>query len=1002
MTPPPEDIMMRILQINLGHCRAAQDLLLQVVREKGADVVIVSEQWKGSGAGWYANADDTAAICLPNKRAAKWHTQVGCGWVWVEMSGVRIYSCYFSPNSTQQDFLGEISNLERDIRAVNGPVVVAGDFNAKAAEWGSRITDDRGRILCEMASGLGLHVANEGNEYTFRRGTGGSVIDVTFTNESLVGRTRGWRVLDDYSHSDHQYILFEIAGGIDRRRAPRPLSKGWCLRNLDVPALLAVIAAESRGFEELEGAEERVAGLERAAKRACDASMPRRPNIILKNRKPVHWWNEELAGMRRKCVATRRKVHRSGRQQAVLEYNEARREFRTAIRRSKEKCWRDMCELVDRDPWGLPYKIVRQKLRGRLTDPFLEDPTNLQVIVDKLFPRHEKLSVGATAERTVDEEQQYEPFTEGELKAATETLGRGKAPGPGGVPNEVVIEVAKALPRVLLGVYNACLKDGVYGGSWKRQRLVLIPKSGSAGAPSSYRPLCMLDGFGMLMKKLLLQRLRPYLESEETGLSDCQYGFRRGRSTIDAIARVVSIVRTAWGQGSVKASKHVIMVALDVRNAFNSARWDLILKALGERLRVPRYLMALLESYLSERILEFETKDARFTRELTSGVPQGSALGPTMWNAMYDELLRIELPEQCEIVAYADDIAVMVTDKTSAGLQQSAAEALRRVERWLRFAGLELAVHKTEAIFFTRKRALGPPRLTLHGFEVPYVDSLRYLGVWLDSKLTFAEHIRRTTAKASQTSEQLARLMPNMRGPKTARRKLLLKVVQSTLLYGAPIWAEAKKTHMQKLASVQRRSALRVAVAYRTVSKDATLVIAGTAPVDLLAAERKARYAGAKKQDAREATMTEWQRLWDASHDGRWTHRLIPNIRQWIERKHGELGYHLTQLLSGHGCFGKYLKFIKKEETERCHHCSAGSDDAEHTTFVCEAWEDQRRKLRASVGSARVAVDGMVKSMLESKAGWKAWEDFAVEVISSKEGAERDRRREGGSGQSTH
>ena len=99
--------------------------------------------------------------------------------------------------------------------------------------------------------------------------------------------------------------------------------------------------------------------------------------------------------------------------------------------------------------------------------------------MDELFPRYEKRTVGIIAEQT--QEEQYEPFSEGELKAAMESMGRGKAPGPSGVPNEV----AKALPGVSLNVYNACLKEGVYGGSWKWQRLVLIPKTGSLGTPSS-------------------------------------------------------------------------------------------------------------------------------------------------------------------------------------------------------------------------------------------------------------------------------------------------------------------------------------------------------------------------------------------------------------------------------------------------------------------------------------------------------------------------------------
>ncbi|XP_077301538.1 uncharacterized protein LOC143922190 [Arctopsyche grandis] len=106
------------------------------------------------------------------------------------------------------------------------------------------------------------------------------------------------------------------------------------------------------------------------------------------------------------------------------------------------------------------------------------------------------------------------------------------------------------------------------------------------------------------------------------------------------------------------------------------------------------------------------------------------------------------------------------------------------------------------------------------------------------------------------------------------------------------------------MAGVQRRSALRVVSAYRTVSEDAALVLAGTPPVNLLAVERKATHGGLKRSEARDATMIQWQQRWESATRGRWTQRLV-----------GDLNYHLTQLLAGHGCFGTYLHKIRKEAT---------------------------------------------------------------------------------------
>ena len=987
---------LKVLQINLGHCRAAQDLMFQVAKEMRADVVIVSEQYANCSADWYSDATGRAAIYVPSRDIAVTKRMVtgGDGWVWIEIGGRRIYSCYFSPNSPLPQYEEDIRRLEDDVRGAEGPVIVAGDFNASAAEWGSSFTNARGTLLCEVASGLHLHVANVGRSLTFRRGGSGSIIDVTFTDENTVGSLRNWRVLEDYSHSDHQYIAYEL----DDRAVPQPRridtnARGWNARKLDAPMLRLTVEQGAGEVTAAGSAADKTRVLCRLVSRACDSAMPRRARHSPKRQ--VYWWNDHIAGLRRACLASRRRAWRSGRDEELMErYRDARRELSKEIKASKQRCWAELCESVDRDAWGLPYKLVRQKLRKREADPYLSVPTNLQVVIDELFPEHDRRDVGAEAALAADET--CPPFSPAELTAALRNVRGGKTPGPDEVPNEVVAEVATTFPDLVLGIFNACLEEGIFPDVWKRQQLVLIPKKTNPDGPTSYRPLCMLDGFGKLLERLILQRLQMHTESDTTGLSERQYGFRRCRSTIDAVSHVVGIVRSSW-TGSVKASGHVAMVTLDIRNAFNSARWDLILKALREDFRVSRTLLRLLESYLDGRVLEHRSSSdgTLISKGLTSGVPQGSVLGPTLWNAMYDGLLRVEMPAGATVVAFADDVAVLVTSRTPEGLQVAGEEALRRTKRWLDGAGLKLAVQKTEAVLFTRKRRLALPTLTLDGYRVPFSDSVRYLGVWLDKKLNFSTHIDKAAAKASITTGQLARLMPNIGGPKTSRRKLLHEVVHSTMLYAAPVWAEALRTEYQrkKLARVQRRSAVRVACAYRTVSEEAVLAIAASPPVDLLALERTATYNGEKPSIAKARTAAEWQRKWDSAAKGRWTYRVIGDLKPWRERKHGQLCYHVTQLLTGHGCFGVYLNRIRKENSERCHHCDCTKDDAEHTIFHCPAWNSDREVLRASLGTDRLTVDRMVPSMLSDPTHWSAWTTFAKSVLGVKEEDERTRRR---------
>ncbi|XP_026736726.1 uncharacterized protein LOC113500216 [Trichoplusia ni] len=101
----------------------------------------------------------------------------------------------------------------------------------------------------------------------------------------------------------------------------------------------------------------------------------------------------------------------------------------------------------------------------------------------------------------------------------------------------------------------------------------------------------------------------------------------------------------------------------------------------------------------------------------------------------------------------------------------------------------------------------------------------------------------------------------------------------------------------------------------------------------------------------------------------------------------------MTQVLTGHGCFGRYLfRIPQKEPTPGCHHCSSSEDTAQHTLEQCPAWAEQRRALAVTVGQD-MSLSAVVASMSSSEDSWRAVMDFCEEVMALKESAERTRER---------
>lgn len=358
------------------------------------------------------------------------------------------------------------------------------------------------------------------------------------------------------------------------------------------------------------------------------------------------------------------------------------------------------------------------------------------------------------------------------------------------------------------------------------------------------------------------------------------------------------------------------------------------------------------------------------------------------------------MPDGVELIAYADDVAILAHLSVTFKVGELLEEAADLVSDWLMELNIELAIQKSELIVFTRRRTHNTLEINLKGQVITSTTSVKYLGITLDPKLNFKSHAANVTKKAVAATDAIKRIMPNIGGPRQQTRKLLSLVPHSILLYGAAIWARNMSPGGRKiLTSCQRKIALRVATAYRTTSTDALLVIAGTPPVDLLALmraeteeERKgSNNPGRAKNEARIELEKRWQERWSNGEKGNWTRKLIPDLRPWVRRNHGGTSFHLTQALAGHGCFPAYLNRFGLLLSPACWFYGHHTDDAQHTLFECEMWHEKRRELETEIGE--ITPDNMVNRMLTSREMWRAVENYITWILKRKEDEERRRQK---------
>ncbi|XP_025157708.1 uncharacterized protein LOC112589298 [Harpegnathos saltator] len=509
----------------------------------------------------------------------------GRGFVVARWGAIIVVGVYLPPTKSLDfpSFKSRLRDMGRAVRRyLPGPVIIAGDFNAKSETWGSRDGDRRGEEVEDWAAGLDLHLLNEGRESTFVGSRGESIIDLTWASPAALKRVRSWRVADELEAlSDHLLIEMELSVTPEglRSRQPRmqPRPGRWSLNKLDREALdISLEAATWPRQEEGRDLDSEVMAIMEVIAHACDEAMPR---VRSCPKRSAWWWTDAIADLRHKSVHLRRAFRRVRNDphsdpEAVLA---ARREFclaaaslRDAIGAARGKGWDTLLLSLDADPWGRPYKLVMNKLKP-WTPPLTEtlDPRFLERVMGTLFPVREGDPMGPYVAPTPEQQGVVPGVTEEEVAGAIKRVKSRKAPGPDGIPGRVLTLASGYLGGRLARIFSRALRERRFPPVWGRANVVLLRKEGKPeGTPSAYRPICLLDEAGKLFERVIAARLVEHMSRIGPNLDDGQYGFREGRSTVDAIRRLRSLSEAIVQEGGV-----AVAVSLDIANAFNTLPW---------------------------------------------------------------------------------------------------------------------------------------------------------------------------------------------------------------------------------------------------------------------------------------------------------------------------------------------------------------------------------------------------------------------------------------------
>lgn len=376
-----------------------------------------------------------------------------------------------------------------------------------------------------------------------------------------------------------------------------------------------------------------------------------------------------------------------------------------------------------------------------------------------------------------------------------------KGAGPDGIPNILLRNCAVGLCEPITHIFDKSVMSGVFPRQWKLSYISPIHKSGPRSSITNYRPVCIQSALAKLFEKIVLPQLTSAFKNV---ISTKQHGFIKGRSTATNLYLYTDYILNAMNRGL-----DVHSLYTDFSKAFDTVDHDLLIGKLSQYGVVGKPLKWI-QSYLTGRHLQVRT-NGHISEEYGaySGVPQGSHLGPILFNIFINDIAS---NLSSEYLLYADDMKayrIISSDDDIAALQQD----LDTLHLWCVRNKLKINIDKCAIMHFSRSHTQRPTNYNLGGQLLPKPTIIKDLGVLIDTKLDFNSHIDKIVSQATKVLGYIIRAGKDFKNAFTLVR-LFNALVRPILEYCSVIWSPYTIQAINKIEKLQRK--LCKFIAYRT------------------------------------------------------------------------------------------------------------------------------------------------------------------------------------------
>lgn len=389
------------------------------------------------------------------------------------------------------------------------------------------------------------------------------------------------------------------------------------------------------------------------------------------------------------------------------------------------------------------------------------------------------------------------PVTTEEVIAVLQNLKNSHSCDIDGIQVRPVKHVAAVIAPTLADIFNLCLDTGTFPKQMQVAKVTVLYKKGDRNDLGNYRPVSILPIFSKVFEKVLYTRLYDFINKHSL-LSPNQFGFCKNKSAELALLEQKEYILTQF-----EKKAFVIGIFVDFSKAFDLVNHTILLQNL-ECYGIRGQAQLLLKSYLSHRKQAVCIDNIKSElKSVTCGVPQGSILGPLLFNMYLNDICNINTT--AKFIIYADDTSIFFTGNNLDILVRDCNDTMSELQKWSESKCMRINEKKTQAVVFRPKNKPVPFSfgIKLNSRCIDVVEQFKCLGVVFSSSMSWEQHVDHISTKLAQITGIVGRLKYVL--PKPIKLLLYNSLFYSYLNYCHLVWGTTTPGCLQRIYILQKR-----------------------------------------------------------------------------------------------------------------------------------------------------------------------------------------------------